>query len=93
MGLVAAQAQQQLAVFGGFHALRDDGSPKRGGQADDAFDDGQIARIPEHIAYEALIDLEHIGRQAPQIGERRIAGTKIVQREVHAKRLTPLNEA
>src|SRR5450631_700788 len=44
-----------------------------------AFQDVQILRILEHIAHEALINLEYAGGQAFEIGQRRIAGAKVIQ--------------
>ena len=62
LGDVTAQLQQDQAVFWRFDALGDDVAVEGTGQADDAFDDGQVLRIIEHVANEGLVDLEGIGR-------------------------------
>ena len=66
--------------------FRDDGSPECGSESDDAFDDRQILGIPQHVAHEALVNLEHTRRQAPQVGQRGVACAEIVEREADAQR-------
>jgi hypothetical protein len=40
-----------------------------------------------HAVDEALVDLEHVQREALQMGERRVAGAEVVDGEPHAQRL------
>ena len=72
-------------MFGRLHAFGDDGAAERGGKADDAFDDRQILGIPQHVAHKALVDLEHAGGQAAQVGQRRVAGAEVIEREANAE--------
>ena len=79
LGNVAAQLQQDQAVFRRLDALGDNVSVEGAGEADDAFDDGQIVRVVEHVADEGLVDLERIGGQTAEVGQRRVTGPEIVQ--------------
>ena len=36
---------------------------------------------------EAAVDLQHVEREAVQVGERRVAGAEVVEREADAERL------
>ena len=62
--LVAAQEGRLLFRL---HAFGDDDTAKGGSETDDAFDDGQVFRIPEHVAHKTLVDLEHACGKSPQI--------------------------
>ena len=56
----------------------------------DRYDHGYILLggfIQAHVVYKGFVDLEHIGREVIKIAQRRIAGTKIVDRNLHAKLL------
>ena len=39
------------------------------GQADDAFDNGEVLRVVKHIADKGLVDFQGVGRQAAEVGE------------------------
>ena len=46
-----------------------------------------IAAIAEHVAHEALIDLQYIDRQALEVGQAGIAGAEVINGDTHAHRL------
>ena len=71
-------------MVGRFDAFGDDLMPESGAEADHAFDDGQIVRIPQHVVHERLVDLQGIDRQLAQVGEGGEAGAEVVQRKAHA---------
>ena len=81
---LAAQVEQHLAVVHGFHALGDDLAVEGPRQAEHAFEDGQVVGVVEHVAHEALVDLELVHGQALEVGQRGVAGAEVVQREGHA---------
>ena len=68
------------------HPLGNRPAPKGGGQAQNSLQDGEVVRVLQHVANEALIDLEDLRRQALEIGERRITGTKVIERKTDAER-------
>ena len=74
-------------MFDGFDTFSDHAAAKRLGQADDALHDGQVIAVVQHVADEALVDLERARRQALEIGERGITRAKVVQRKIHPERL------
>ena len=75
-----------------FHPFGDDFPPERAGQADHSLQNGQIVRIVEHVPDKTLVDLELIDGQAFQVGQGRVSGTKIIEREMHAERPAILND-
>ena len=55
--------------------------PQTGAQRHHGAGDGGIVGIGQDVAHKALVDLELIQRQALEVGQRRVAGAKVVQRE------------
>jgi hypothetical protein len=84
---VAAQVQQRARLRRGLDAFGHDGAAEGAGQADHAFDDGAVLRVVEHVVHEAAVDLEHVHRQALEVGQRGVAGAEVVQRKAHADAL------
>lgn len=70
LGQFAAKIEQQLAMRSGLHALGDGLTPDGGGQAQHPIQDRQIVGVIEHVVNKAPVNLEAVGRQAFQIGER-----------------------
>ena len=56
------------------------------GEGDDGPNDGRAILVSGQIFDERLIDLEGIEWEAPQVGQRRVAGTEIVDRELCPER-------
>ncbi len=67
-----------------FHPFGDDAHAERARQADDGAHQVQVFPVHQHGAYEALVDLQRVCRQPLEVGQRRIAGAEIVQREADA---------
>ena len=57
------------------------------GQRDDRVRDRGVVGAAGQVAHERAVDLDLVERQPRQIGERRIAGAEIVDREADAERL------
>ena len=49
------------------------------GQVHDRLDDRHVGRVAVHVDNKATVDLEQIGGQLLQVGERGVAGTEIIQ--------------
>ena len=75
-----------------FHALCDDRPVEGLTQADDSFQDDPIFDIFKHVAYKTLVDLQGRDLQPPQIGQRRIAGAKVVDRKSHTERSAGIDQ-
>jgi hypothetical protein len=56
-------------VLDSFHALGDHLAPEGRRQAEDAFENGQIVGVVEHVAHEALVDLEVCHGQALEVSQ------------------------
>jgi len=54
-------------------------------KCNDPLHDGARAPVVQHAAHKGLVDLETVDGEIAQTGERRIAGTEIVEHEAHAK--------
>ena len=85
LGKFATELQQRFTVGHGFHPFGDHQAAERGCQTEHAVDDGQVVGVAERVADEALVDLEDSSGQALEIGQRGIAGTKVVQGETDAQ--------
>ena len=80
-------------MLDGFHALGDDLAPESRRQSQDAFEDGQIVRVVEHVAHETLVDLELLDRQAFEVGQRRVTSAEIVERKLDADLAAGVDDA
>ena len=76
----------------GLHALGNDFTVEGAGQADHALDDGQVVGVGLHVAHKALVDLDDLGTEAFEVGERRVARAKVVQRKAHAHGLAAAHD-
>src|SRR6185312_10326193 len=56
------------------------------GQGDDVPDDFLLSRIVGKTSYEGLVELQHVGRYAGQVDERRVARAEIIERHTNAVR-------
>jgi len=61
---VAACAGQQIALFGGFHALGDHFQAQAARQGDDGVHNRGVVGVGEQVAHKALVDLELVERHA-----------------------------
>ena len=55
-----------------FYAFGDDLPRESGAETDHAFDQGQITGVVEQVGDKAAVDLERIGRDVAQMGERNV---------------------
>ena len=56
------------------------------GQLDHRVDHGARVGAVLHVLHEAAVDLQLLGRQLAQVGQARVAGAEVVDRQVHAQR-------
>jgi hypothetical protein len=89
---IAAQVDQHLGLLGCLDAFGDDGAAEGLRQADDPFDDRHVLLVVEHVVHERAVDLEQVQRQALQVGEGRVAGAEVVERELDAERAALLHQ-
>ena len=80
------QVERQLAL----HALGDHGQPEVPGQVDDRPHDRQVARVGRHALHEGAVDLDLVHRQPAQVGQRRVAGAEVVDRQPYAEVAQPV---
>ena len=66
---------------------------ERIGEAEHGADDRDAVGIDHHPGDEAAVDLEHVDRQALEIGEAGIAGAEIVHRDGRVERLQRFEHA
>ena len=67
----------------GLYAFGDHLALEGSSQSDNALQNGQVIGVVEHVAHKALVDLEQRHAQALEVGQRRVAGAKVVQRKLH----------
>ena len=69
----------------GFHSLGNDVEAQSLAQRNDRLADCSIVRVRQDVGDEGAVDLDLVERQTLQVGQRRIAGAEIVERESDAK--------
>jgi len=83
--LLAAQLEQPRELRLGLHALARDADAQRLGERGDGAHDRLVDRLRVDGAQERLVDLQLVDRKQAQVGEARVAGAEIVDREAHAE--------
>src|SRR6056297_3134134 len=83
--LVAAATAQDIVLVVALDPLGDDLEPQSRAEGDDRPGDRCTRLVVRDVADERLVDLERADRKALEIGERRVAGAEIVDREVDAE--------
>src|SRR5207302_1493251 len=73
LGLLAAEAAQVGDLLGGLDALGDRAQMQAVAEADDGGGQSSLLGAVGHAVDEGLVDLEHVEREALEVGERRIA--------------------
>ena len=86
LGAAAAQVDQRLQDALGLHALGDDVEAEVAGEVDRRADDHGVAVVVGHRGDEGAVDLDLVERQLLEVGERRLAGAEVVEREPDAER-------
>src|ERR1051326_2739023 len=84
---VAPVAAKEHGLFFHLDAFRDDFEAEGVGHGDDGGDDGGAVRVGVDVADEGLVDLERVDREALEVGERRVAGAEVVERDADAELL------
>jgi hypothetical protein len=69
----------------GLDALDDQGPVQRAGHRDHRRDDGLVLLVPAQASDEAPVDLENVEREPAQVGQRRVAGAEVVERQPDAQ--------
>ena len=86
----AAEAVQDLHLAQVFHAFGDHAQTERAGQGDDGRDHRGALRRHAEVAHEAAVDLQLADGQGRQIGQRRVAGAEVVDRDLDADLVEPV---
>ena len=81
---IAAQFQQHQDMFDAFHPFGHHLVTECLGQADHPLNNAHIAGIIEHVAHKAAVDLHLVDRQLLEVHQAGVAGTEVIQRELHA---------
>src|SRR5581483_3169037 len=83
----AAPLLQEIHLRRALHAFGDDFDLEAVRHADDRGDHRGIVGIALDVAHEAAVDLYRIDREAPQVRERAVIQTEVVDRDEHASAL------
>ena len=83
--MVAVQPGERVELVARFDALTDHGHPERVGHRRHRGDDLAVVGAPADLRHEAPVDLQDVDLQSLQVGERRVAGSEVVEREAHAE--------
>ena len=81
---VASKFFKMIALCFGFHAFGNDREAQRVAEGNDGLRNDLALDVGHHVADEGAIDLQLVNGQAAEVGQRGIAGSKIVDRELHA---------
>src|SRR5690606_8675010 len=80
---IAAFGAQVGFLFGALDAFGDHLHVQVASELNDDAHDVAVIRILQQIAGEALVDLDLVQRQAPQVAQRGIAGAEVIQPDTH----------
>ena len=83
--LVAAHLHQDLLLALVLDPLGDDLQAERVRELDDGVDDRPGVGAVLEVHDEAAVDLQLLGRELAQVGQARVAGAEVVDREVRAE--------
>jgi len=91
--VVAAVGFEEFQLFDGFYALADHLQVQGVGHDDDGLDDLAVFLAAWHILQEGSVDLQDVQRQAFEVGQRRVTGTEVIDRQGHALGAHALEQA
>lgn len=83
---------EELELLLGLHAFRHHRQIEPAAERDHRADDGGRLLAVAEIGDEGLVDLDLVERKRLQIGQRRIAGAKIVHGDAHAEIFQPAQD-
>jgi hypothetical protein len=84
---VAAEVAHDAALMLGLDPLRDERQPERVAEVHDPLQQHEVVARPVDRSSEAAVDLHDVDRQPTEIGERRVTGSEVVEREHDPHRL------
>src|SRR3954468_2830369 len=84
---LAAERPQAVGLLLGLDALGNHVNAQRAPHRQDGGHDGLVLAGADDAVDERAVDLERVDREAPHIGERRVAGAEVVECEAHAQLL------
>src|SRR3954453_71862 len=82
---VAAQAGHGIELALELDALGDDLHVERAAQLDHRADQSRVGRVLAEVLHERAVHLHGVDRELAQVGERRVAGAEVVDRDPHAE--------
>ncbi len=82
---MAAARTQPLELACALDAFRRHGEIEAARKRQDRFRDRGVARGAVDVTHEGLVDLDAVGREVREVGERGIAGAEVVQRDPAAE--------
>jgi len=82
---IAAQSLQVVVLTGRLHAFCHHGQAQVVGHADGGGANGGVIAVGLQFLDEGAVQLEVVQRQAFQVGQRGVAGAKVVDRQAHAQ--------
>ena len=85
LGVVAAAAEEEIALVGGFYAFGHDTHVEAVDHGDDGADDGRGVGVVDGAGYEALVDLDAVYVVLEDVGEAGEAGAKVVDGDADAE--------
>src|SRR5438445_7952490 len=83
--LVTARGPQLLELARALDALGDDRQPERMAERRDRLDDPEPLRATVAVVHERTVNLDDVDLQSRQMGERRVAGAEVVDRDPDAE--------
>ena len=86
----AARAGRSVALR--LDALGDDLEAEVVAERDDRAHDRGVVGVAVHVEHERAVDLELRDREPGEVGERRVAGAEVVDRDADAERLEPADD-
>ena len=86
----AARLGDERELLGGLDALGDDVHPEPGAERRDRAHDRARRAVLRQVAQERAVDLEHLHGQRAQARERRVLGAEVVERELDAEPVQPV---
>ena len=81
MQLIATQIAQEVHLGMGFDAFGDDFLAQLFAHGDDRLGDGTVVFVFRHAGDEGAVDLQGTDRKFLEVGEARVAGAKVIERQ------------
>src|SRR5690606_11807463 len=85
LAVVASLLPQERHMGSRFHTLGDDLKPERARHRDGGAHNGSVPRVAVDSLDEGLVNLQAINREIFEVGQRTVAGAKIVDRQPNPK--------